>query len=230
MMGDLVTNEHFVPEPGVTIADYLERGHKTAVHHLIRYEWAKTVLMDARPKSVLDVACGSGYGSHSLAAALPNCKVVGGDYDPVAVEFARETHCAANLSFVEADMTRWEESLGDALYDCVVSFDTLEHIGHREIAMQHLVEHLNPTGVLLFSTPVKSRNILNPGWEHHKIEFSHVALYDFLCRYFREVLAPDHGTLPHVDVFEQVNGGVDQPTYLLRMNPLVCRDPIRVRR
>lgn len=227
-MGESVINEHFVPEAGRSIADHLAAGHKTAVHHLIRYAWARRVLVQLQPKRVLDVACGSGYGSHSLAEALPACEVVGADYDPVAVGFAREHHRADNLSFVEADITRWDESLGSPTFDCVVSFDTLEHIEHREIAMQNLVDHLSPDGMLLFSTPVRSKNVLNPGWEHHKLEYSRRALYDFLRRYFAEVLAPDFGTLPHAEVFDEVNKGVEPQFYLLRMNPVLCRGPFVV--
>ena len=86
--------------------------------------------------------------------------------------------------------------------------------------MQGIVDHLAPEGMLLLSTPVRSQNVLNPGWEHHKIEYSRWALYDFLRRYFEEILAPDLGSLPCVSVFDAINTG-DPPVYLLKMNPLV---------
>ena len=210
----------------MSISEYLAAGHKTAVHHLIRYAWAEAVLEEMRPRRLLDVACGSGYGSHGIALVLDDAEIVGADYDPVAVEFARAHHRAHNLSFVEADITRWGKPLGSDPFDCVVSFDTLEHIEHREIAMQNLVNHLTPDGVLLFSTPVRSSNVLNPGWEHHKLEYSRRSLYDFLRRYFGEVLAPDLQTLPCVEVFDQVNRGIEPQFYLLKMNPVVCRRPI----
>lgn len=228
-MGNLVTNEHFVPEPGATLQDYLARGARTAVHHLIRYEWAEAALRQlGAGELLLDVACGAGYGSHALARAFPGTRVVGGDYDEDAVDFARTTYGAANLEFTRADVTRWEGTL-DQQFDRVVCFDTIEHVGHREIMMQGVVEHLAPDGMLLLSTPVRSQNILNPGWEHHKLEYSRWALYDFLRRYFEEILAPDLGTLPCVDVFDAINTG-DPPIYALKMNPLVCRGPIRVSR
>jgi SAM-dependent methyltransferase len=228
-IGKLVVNEHFVPEPGLTIADYLARDQKTAVHHLIRYRWAEAVLAEMGPVgSILDVACGAGYGSHMLAKRFPGTMVVGGDYDHEAVAFAEATYQAPNLTFTTADVTRWADSLGSAVFDCVVSFDTIEHVEHREIMMQGLVDHLAPNGFLLLSTPVKSQNVLNPGWEHHKIEFSRWALYDFLRRYFHEVLAPDLGTLPCAEVFDLINH--EKPIYLLKMNPVVCRDPIRISR
>jgi SAM-dependent methyltransferase len=228
-VGKLVINEHFVPESGVSLADYLVRGEKTAVHHLIRYQWAQAALDELGPVgSLLDVACGAGYGSHMLAERFPGTLVVGGDYDREAVAFARDTYRAPNLTFTTADVTRWDDTLGTRSFDCVVSFDTIEHVEHREIMMQNLVDHLAPDGLLLLSTPVRSQTVLNPGWEHHKVEFSRRALYDFLRRYFGEVLAPDLGTLPRVDVFDRVNR--EKVVYLLKMNPVVCREPIRIPR
>lgn len=228
-MGKTVHNEHFVPDPGKTILDYFRDGERTPVHHLIRYEWAETVLAAENARGrVLDVACGAGYGSDGMARKLPDLTIVGGDYDRDAIEFATEHYQAPNLSFVVADVTRWEESIGSEPFDWIVSFDTIEHLEHREIMMQNIVEHLTPNGTLLLSTPVRGQTRLNPGWEHHKIEFGRAALYDFLRRYFEEVRAPDFGTLPCVEVFDQINI-TDPPFYLLKMNPVLCRRPIVVR-
>lgn len=92
--------------------------------------------------------------------------------------------------------------------------------------MGNLVEHLHRDGYVVFSTPFAHANtVLQPEWEHHKIEYSSASLYDFLKRYFHTLLIPDDGTLPHVAVFELVNktGG---PGYCLRLNPILCKDPI----
>ena len=93
--------------------------------------------------------------------------------------------------------------------------------------MQSLVEHLSPDGLVLLSTPVRSENRLNPGWEHHKIEYSRPALHDFLRRYFDEVAYPDDGSLPCIETMSRLNTSAEV-VYLLKMNPLVCRRPIRV--
>lgn len=225
-MGRLVTDEHFVPEDGVTLEDYFRQKQTIAVHHLIRYRWAEAALDEVVPAgAILDVACGAGYGTYGIAKRFPHVEVIGADYDSNAIEFARQKYTAPNLRFQEADMTRWSESIGDGEFAHIISFDTIEHVAHREIALQNIVEHLQPSGSLLLSTPVRPATTLNPGWEHHKIEFSPVALYDFLRRYFEEVRAPDFSNLPCVNVFDFINK--EGPTYLLRMNPVVCRWPIR---
>jgi SAM-dependent methyltransferase len=220
-----IVNEFFVPEPDTTISDYLERGSTTAVHHLIRYEWAQAVLAEARPPSrILDVACGSGYGSNALACRFPDAEVVGADYDETAVSSAESLYEALNLRFVRANVMEWPETLGD--FDYIVSFDTIEHVPHRELMLENVVEHLDAEGSLLLSTPVYDENHLVPEWEHHRVEYSATSLYDFLRRYFEEILAPDFATLPCAHVFDEINR--ETVVYLLRMNPVVCRKPVRI--
>ena len=73
--GHVGRERDFVPEEGVSIEEYLARGDRTAVHHLLRYEWACDVLAteDSRVKTVLDIACGAGYGSHQIAQRFLTC-------------------------------------------------------------------------------------------------------------------------------------------------------------
>jgi len=79
----------------------------------------------------------------------------------------------------------------------------------------------------LLSTPCGGPvNDLQPAWSAHRIEYSTASLYDFLSRYFRTILRPDNGTLPQSNVFDRLQGtGID---YLMRLNPVVCKDPIYI--
>jgi len=221
-----VIDEHFVPRYGLDLAKYIETGDLGGVHHLIRYSWAVKVLADLPiGATVLDVACGSGYGSHLFAKTYPHLRVVGADYDRSAVLAARAAYTSPNLEFKFGDVTRWAETIGHTLFDCIVSFDTLEHVEHRELMMESLVGHLRETGRLLFSTPCGSTiNNLRPAWRHHHIEYSTASLYDFLRRYFSVVLGSDAKGFPHREEFDRLNGtGI---SYLLLLNPVVCRSPI----
>jgi len=62
-------------------------------------------------------------------------------------------------------------------------------------------------------------------WEHHKIEYSGVALLDFMKRYFGTVLRPDDGSLPCIEFSDKINK--DRIRYPLKMNPILCEDPIQ---
>ncbi len=223
------SEQHFVPGKKLDLASLAARGDVNGAHHLARYLWALEVLAD-RPslKRVLDVACGAGYGSAMLAERFPGATVVGADADPVAVKRARRRYAAPNLEFTTGDLMRWEETIGPGSFDAIVTFDTLEHVPHRELMLKGLVEHLDPEGAVLLSTPCGAwEPTLVPRWPAHRIEYSAPLLYDVLSRYFRTILRPDDLSLPHRDVFERlVEAGIP---YVLWMNPVVLSSPIVLR-
>ena len=235
--------EFFVPEEGFELNHYLNkklpatatgkqvRLRKQAIHHIARYRWAALVLGKMKPGRLLDVACGSGYGTRILADALPDFTIVGGDYDPRAVKHATATYGGPrNLKYSPADVVTWtspetEEPIGE--FDYIVSFDTVEHLLYRELAFVNFAEWLNKDGAFIFSTPAKKENLLNPGWEHHKIEYSFRSLHNLLRRFFESVAVPDNGTLPELGFWTDVVNKENQE-YLLRGNPVVCTQPIKI--
>jgi 2-polyprenyl-3-methyl-5-hydroxy-6-metoxy-1,4-benzoquinol methylase len=223
--GNRNVDEHFVPGRGTTLRDAIQAGERDAAHHLIRYEWAAQCLADWPVRSLLDLATGSGYGAHDLAARLPSTKVTGVDYDPGAIEHARVRYSLPNLEYRSGDATRWVDTIGPETFDAIVSFDMIEHVVHREIMMEGLVRHLAPGGTLLLSTPCgELETALQPTWVHHRIEYSSASLYDFIRRYFAVIVRPEDREFPHRDVFDLLAEG--PVTYFLKMNPVVCRGPI----
>ncbi|RMF27148.1 MAG: class I SAM-dependent methyltransferase, partial [Cyanobacteria bacterium J083] len=189
---------------------------------------------------LLDIACGAGYGSFLIGKNFPNSSVIGGDYDERAISYAKNNYRLANLQFAKANIVTWsyenitnidqqnnEESLGK--FDVILCFDTIEHLLHRETALKNLTENLADDGFLLLSTPCGHKEtLLNPGWEHHKIEYSSTDLFDFLSRHFAEVLRPEDGNLPAMDFWLNVINK-DKIRYLNKTNPVCCRKPIKIR-
>lgn len=223
------TAEFFTPHLGLDLANYISIEHKQGIHHLARYTWATKILENVRGKNIIDIACGAGYGSYMLARSLPGCTVLGGDYDSSSIDYARQHYERANLNYTLADIVSWKnldtsESLGPV--DLVISFDTIEHLLHREICLINIAEHLAEDGMLLLSTPVKEAPILNPGWEHHKLEYSHGFLKNLLKRLFRDVLIPGDPDFPQMNFWDETVNG-DRQRYLTRTNPIVCRNPIK---
>jgi SAM-dependent methyltransferase len=225
--GSRVVDEHFVPGRGTNLRSAIRAGDATAVHHLIRYEWAARCLADWPVGKLLDLATGSGYGAYDLAARLPSLRITGIDCDAGAIEQARAQYALPNLEYRVGDATRWDKTIGPETFDVVVSFDMIEHVVHREIMMEGLVRHLAPGGALLLSTPCGwTETVLQPEWVHHRIEYSSASVYDFLRRYFAVVVRPEDRAFPHRDVFDLLAEG--PVTYLLKMNPVVCREPVVV--
>lgn len=224
----MIDDEHFSPSLGLDLDSYIQAGDLTGAHHLARYLWLLDALhgMPAETK-LLDAGCGAGYGSHLIATSFPEINVLGVDYDPVAIEEASKAYVSPNLSFRRGDLMQWNETIGTASFDLIVSFDSIEHIPHREIAMENIVYHLKPDGRLILSTPCGMPDTnLSPEWSAHRIEYGTASLYDFLSRYFRVIHHEASGSLPSAATFQRFRArGLH---YVNTLNPVVCESPIQI--
>lgn len=229
---DTEDEEFFRPLHGLELEPYLALEDLFGIYHLSRYHWVKHVLETFHVGKVLDMACGAGYGSYILAGFLPEAQVTGADYDPRAVELARNTYRRPNLRFVQGDMVSWTTAVRErnehlGTYDAMVCFDTIEHVVHRDIALLRIVENLTEHGVLALSTPCAyPETVLRPEWRCHQLEYAHHDLKNLLRRFFAEILAPEDNTLPYMEYWRDVVNK-DKPRYLNLANPLVCVRPIK---
>ena len=93
---------------------------------------------------VLDVGCGDGFVTRSIAARLPHGAVLGVDPSPRMIETAiaaRESD--GNVSFAVDDLTTMN-FVGE--FDLVVSFNALHWVRAQEIAYRNISNALMPTG------------------------------------------------------------------------------------
>lgn len=96
-------------------------GSRRSKAHLARYEYAKSLLR--MNDTVLDVACGAGYGSAMMAEGCQ--QVHGFDYNFQARMRARSTYANRKCSFDWLDL---EKATMLPECDVVVSFETIEHL------------------------------------------------------------------------------------------------------
>jgi GT2 family glycosyltransferase/SAM-dependent methyltransferase len=137
--------------------------------HFHRYAWCRPVCRD---KTVLDIACGEGYGSAMLAGHAGH--VYGVDISQEAVDHARKTYAGqGHLEFLQGSAA--DIPLPDDSVDVVVSFETIEHHDlHREM-LREIRRVLRPDGLLVISSP--NRVVYSELSGHHN-EF-HVKELDF---------------------------------------------------
>lgn len=150
------------------------------VEHLHRYEIASTY---AEGKMVLDLACGSGYGTDLLAQKAT--KVYGMDIDHNTIENAKSNYPRDNIEFIIADCR--DVPLDDNSIDLVVSFETVEHLIHQKEMLSEFKRVLKPDGLLLISSPDKkeysdSRNYVN---EFHVKELYEKEFEELIGGYFK---------------------------------------------
>lgn len=168
-MIDKTTLERLVPDE---LLKDEATGRQTFNLHIERYEFAARKLRDA--KSILDIACGVGYGSRLLKDSLPAALVTGVDSSVDAIEYANDRYALPGLTFRVADGMTFD----DGPFDAVVSLETIEHLPDPQPFIQRITTRLlRPGGIFIGSVPVTPSMDANP---HH--------LHDFTARSFRKLL------------------------------------------
>lgn len=134
---------------------------------------------------VLDAACGEGYGSHLLAAKAS--EVTGIDVSSEAIAHARLRYSANNLEFIEADCCK--TPFVENSFDCIISFETLEHLKDQHALLTEFRRILKPAGFLIISTPDKAVYSDRMGNENpfHVSELYRPEFESLLAEYFPTV-------------------------------------------
>lgn len=114
--------------------------------HLERYRFATRYVSE---KTVLDIACGVGYGTHSLGEAGAK-RVDGVDISETTVAYAKQHYQTEAVQFHLGDVTQFDPGYR---YDVITSFETIEHVDDYAAALSNLYKLLHPGGLLIISTP-----------------------------------------------------------------------------
>jgi SAM-dependent methyltransferase len=122
--------------------------------HLARYFFAA---LRADHKTVVDCACGDGTCAAILASRA--LSVRGFDLSEPALQRARVSNLAANVTFETGDATALP--IADSAADLYVSLETIEHLPDPEPFLADVVRILRPSGTFICSTP--DRDVYSPG-------------------------------------------------------------------
>ena len=148
--------------------------------HLKRYEFALPLCAGA---SVLDLACGVGYGSARIAEVAAH--VLGVDRDAGAIAYARAHYAGPNVEFASMDAQALD--LADGSFDVVCSFETIEHLADPLAYLAEVARVLRPGGVYVVSTPKAHLTTSSPANLFHTIEWSREDFEALLRRHFTSV-------------------------------------------
>lgn len=149
--------------------------------HCSRYAYAAA---HVQGRVVLDVASGAGFGARMLADAGA-AFTVGCDLSVEALRQSRREFGKGGLQFVPSDATTLP--FGDATFDVVVSFETIEHLQQRERFVAELHRVLRPGGTLFLSTPNVAITGAYPRNPFHVHEYTRDELASLLANYFADV-------------------------------------------
>ena len=124
--------------------------------HIARYNF---VLSEVKDKRVLDLACGTGYGSFLMSLVAKN--VCGVDISGEAIDFARDNFERNHIVFLKKDILDFNSKP----QDIIISFETVEHIKDLEALEKKFSTLLKDGGKLIYSVPLYE-NYDNPYHVH----------------------------------------------------------------
>lgn len=152
--------------------------------HIATYRFAEQF---TRGKRVLDLGCGSGYGSAQIARTAAHVTAV--DVADEAIDYARQQFAGGNLEFRTIDPTA-PLPFSKASFDVVLSFQVFEHVSDPAHYLSEVRRVLVPEGQLVLVTPDRSTRLLpfqRPWNRWHVHEYGRRELGKVLARHFGQV-------------------------------------------
>jgi ubiquinone/menaquinone biosynthesis C-methylase UbiE len=179
------------------------------VEHKQRYEWVTNYCAG---KKVLDLACGTGYGSEILARNDAST-VVGVDISADAV--ASKGKGLRGAFFLSADACKLPFS--DHTFQVVVSFETIEHLENPERLLAEVARVLQSGGLCICSSPNRNFKPFTGGKEANPFHLSEMT-YDEFDRLFTkhfDIVARfsqthSEGYLRHLQLLRELNERLKQ--------------------
>lgn len=147
--------------------------------HLERY---KLVLEYSNNKSVLEVACGTGYGSYLIATKGSAQHVFACDISEQAIRYASHRFKNEKINFLVQNA---EKLTFDREFDLVISFETIEHLTDYDGFLQNIRRCLKINGLFIISTPIADKDIIdNPSNPYHTREWGFKYFQEMISKFF----------------------------------------------
>jgi SAM-dependent methyltransferase len=120
-----------------------------AAIHMARYQLAAPYCTGKR---ILDVACGEGYGSHTLKQ-LGALAVDGVDNSPRAITNAQALFSSTDVRFHLHDAEKVHDLFVNETFDVIVSLETIEHLRNPARFLQSIKQLAKADTVIIISCP-----------------------------------------------------------------------------
>lgn len=185
------------------------------MEHLHRYN---SVLNIVKDKIVLDIACGTGYGS-ALLAQNAKC-VYGVDISQETIDYCNQNYNRANLTYIQGSIS--EIPLEDNSVDIIISFETIEHVNEelQKAFKKEINRVLKKDGLLIMSTPDKYVYSDIPEYknEFHIKEFYKDEFKEYFVGSFKNIRFFNQG-LQICDVIDDGAGIIGEQLHIKKDNP-----------
>lgn len=160
---------------------------------------------------MLDLGCGSGYGTAELADSLP--RIVGLDRIQPDAENLRD-----NIDWVRADL--YGNPLLPDSFQLIVSFQVMEHLENPQVYLESIATLLAPGGTAIITTPnIETSDKINP---FHVHEYESEELRKTLAPHFDRVEMLGVGLSQNVKPY--FDARLERIAKIMRIDPLGLRN------
>lgn len=126
------------------------------IPHQMRLKKIERILQreckDGFSDSLMDFGCASGFITMRLKQLLKIRKAYGSDALEEYIQQAKKNY--PEISFGVVDLNK-EHRVPDR-FGLVTCFETLEHVGHLETALDNILNSMAPNGIALLSVPIET--------------------------------------------------------------------------
>lgn len=136
---------------------------KSLISHISQYKFSSKHLSGLK---ILDIACGTGYGSEILR--LHGNTVDGVDINPDNIKIAKNNFPDNSFHCGDADNLT---DFPSESFDAITSIQTIEHLGHPRRAMKAFNRLLKPSGTFIGAIPINCKHKLDAGSEAKEVYF-----------------------------------------------------------
>jgi SAM-dependent methyltransferase len=150
----------------------------------------KFIAQIARDRRVLDVGCGTGYGTDYLRQN--GAQAVGIDISKTALRYAHRKY--PEVRFARMDAQKLE--FPPASFDLVVSTENFEHLRDQAGHLREIRRVLAPGGIAFIATPNPEMFVEAPHNPYHTHEAAFAELNTMLAAVFSEVVILENRIVP----------------------------------
>ncbi|WP_408006384.1 class I SAM-dependent methyltransferase [Pseudalkalibacillus sp. A8] len=133
------------------IPDEMKPTNGLYLEHIARYYFSLPYIKGR----VLDIACGSGYGSQFIAKSKKKTitELIAVDNVSEVIDYASIRYNHPLIKYHVANALDQELVYTIGTFDTILSFETIEHVPDEKAFLKNLYGLLNPDGMLILSTP-----------------------------------------------------------------------------
>lgn len=186
------TGERIIPE-------YMKPENGMLLEHLARYYFSMPYVTGR----VLDIACGSGYGSKLAAKSRKKqiSEVIGVDRDEKTIQYAKGAQYHPKVTFLREDALQPDLIERIGTFDTILSFETIEHVPDDREFLDQMVRLLRPGGTLVLSTPFGQGRKEPSGTPFHCFQLTEAE--------FTSLFQEERFNFSHVDFYYQFGVSFD---------------------